>query len=139
MSCFVYLPGGQAVHGKPDSEYVPSAHAMHTFVFMSYSEPASHFEQSFFLKFGAPDIPRFLQVSHDDEPNSKDIFAPGQTLQAEDCDDPISALYVPGAQSLQVEFESAPTAVENVPTPQFSQVVSFVAPVLVLYFPAAHE
>ena len=109
---------------------------MHTFVFMSYSEPASHFEQSFLREFGAPDIPRFLQVSHDDEPNSKDIFAPGQTLQAEDCDDPISALYVPGAQSLQVEFESAPTAVENVPTPQFSQVV---APVLVLYFPAVHE
>ena len=112
---------------------------MHTFVFMSYSEPASHFEQSFFLKFGAPDIPRFLQVSHDDEPNSKDTFAPGQTLQAEDCDDPTSGLNVPGAHSLQVEFESAPTAVENVPTPQFSQVVSFVAPVLVLYFPAAHE
>ena len=63
----------------------------------------------------------------------------GQTLQAEDCDDPISALYVPGAQSLQVEMASAPTAVENVPTPQFSHVVSFVAPVLVLYFPAAHE
>jgi hypothetical protein len=47
--------------------------------------------------------------------------------------------YVPGAQSSQVEMEAAPTAVENVPTPQFSQVASFVAPVLVLYFPAAHE
>ena len=112
---------------------------MHTFVFVSNCKPASHFKQSFLLSFGTPDIPRLTQVSHDDEPNSKDTFAPGQTLQAEDCDDPISALYVPGAQSLQIDFESAPTAVENVPTPQFLQVVSFVALVLALYFPAAHE
>ena len=139
MSCFVYFPGGQDVHGKPDSEYVPSAHATHTFVFVSNSKPASHLEQPFLREFGAPEIPRFLQVSHDDEPNSNDTFAPGHILQAEDSDDPISGLNVPGAQSLQVDEESEPTAVENVPMPQFSQVVSFVAPGLILYFPATHE
>ena len=53
--------------------------------------------------------------------------------------EPSNALDFPGAHKLHTVFESPPTALEYFPIPQFSQVVSFVAPGLVLYFPATHE
>ena len=60
---------------------------MHIFVFASNSNPASHFEQSFFLEFGAPEIPKSAHDLHSIDPNSNDTFAPGHMSQAEDFDD----------------------------------------------------
>ena len=108
-------------------------------VVASNSNPASHLEQSFFLEFGAPEIPKSAHDLHSIDPNSNDTFAPGHTWQDDEIDDPWSGLNLPGAQSLHVVFESAPIAVENLPTVQFTQVDTDIAPILLLNFPASHE